>query len=265
MGDVDFDAVAGKEEPVVAAFKRKRAGEAMTWKALPGTREEVISIADTFKAAVPEGKSLTLRGKDATEATVRAKLGGYEYVHLATHGFFSPKELAAQLTPTGNELRGLDGKLREPLIHPGVLSGVVCAGANKGDRDGVLTALDIAELDLSKVELAVLSACETGLGETAGGEGVFGLQRAFHMAGARTTVTSLWKVSDTATQKLMTRFYENLFKRNLGTLEALREAQLWMLKEGIARGVVPDEPAAPKGSRTPPLYWAAFVLSGDWR
>ena len=96
--------------------------------------------------------------------------------------------------------------------------------------------------------------CETGLGETAGGEGVLGLQRAFQIAGARTTVTSLWKVDDAATQKLMERFYERFWDKNLGTLEALREAQLWMLNEGPARGVMRLEDARPAGRprRSPP-------------
>ena len=267
MGDVDFDGtgtlVAVAETPT---FKRRRAGGPMNWPSLPATREEVIAIGDSFKAAVPTGKMLTLRGKDATEASVRSKLGDFEFVHLATHGFFSPKELTAKRNPKDDDLRGhISDQPKTPVRNPGLMSGIVCAGANKAE-DAVLTALDIAELDLSKVELAVLSACETGLGETAGGEGVFGLQRAFQLAGARTTITSLWKVSDAATQKLMTRYYENYFQKNMGTLEALREAQLWMLKEGITRGVVridDNEPAKP--TRSPPIFWAAFSLAGDWR
>ncbi len=266
MGDVDFDGTGTVAVAETPTFKRRRAGGPMNWPALPATREEVIAIGDSFKAAVPTGKMLTLRGKDATETSVRSKLGEYEFVHLATHGFFSPKELTAKLKPKDDDLRGRIGdQPKMPTLNPGLMSGIVCAGANKAE-DAVLTALDIAELDLSKVELAVLSACETGLGETAGGEGVFGLQRAFQLAGARTTITSLWKVSDAATQKLMTRYYENNFQKNMGTLEALREAQLWMLKEGISRGVVridDNEPAKP--TRSPPLFWAAFSLAGDWR
>jgi CHAT domain-containing protein len=138
--------------------------------------------------------------------------------------------------------------------------------------DGILTALEVAGLDLSGVELVVLSACETGLGRTAGGEGVLGLQRAFQMAGAKTSVTSLWKVDDTATQLLMTEFYTNLWEKKLGKLESLRQAQLRMLREYdpkqrklVARGldISADQTAGPP--RGSPFYWAAFVLSGDWR
>ena len=140
------------------------------------------------------------------------------------------------------------------------------AGANRpgeaGKDDGILTALEVAELDLSGVELAVLSACETGLGAVAGGEGVLGLQRAFQVAGARSVVASLWKVDDEATQRLMGRFYDNLWAKKLSKLEALREAQLWMLNGGGAHGLKGE---AKDGERTPPLYWAALILSGDWR
>jgi CHAT domain-containing protein len=167
--------------------------------------------------------------------------------------------------------RDLFGRQGISGFHPGLLSGLVLAGANRpaepGADDGILTALEVAELDLSGVELATLSACETGLGEVAGGEGLLGLQRAFQTAGARSVVASLWQVDDEATRKLMVRFYENLWraKEPLGKLAALREAQLWMLREGVKRGLVrlPDKEAT--AGRTPPYYWAAFVLSGDWR
>jgi CHAT domain-containing protein len=162
-------------------------------------------------------------------------------------------------------------------FHPGLLSGLVLAGANRppadGKEDGILTALEVAEMDLSKVQLATLSACETGLGETAGGEGLLGLQRAFQTAGAKTVVASLWKVPDKATQMLMARFYDNLWQKKMSNLEALREAQRWLLHEGakepdLARGLqfTPEKPERldPTGP-LPPYYWAAFVLSGDWR
>ena len=122
----------------------------------------------------------------------------------------------------------------------------------------------LSYLDLSKVDTVVLSACETGLGEVAGGEGMLGLQRAFQVAGAKTCVASLWKVPDRATASLMQRFYENLWVKKMGKLEALREAQIWMLRDNGNRGLaIPDQPT--DGVSLPPYYWAAFVLSGDWR
>jgi CHAT domain-containing protein len=149
---------------------------------------------------------------------------------------------------------------------------VVLAGANRPPQpeqdDGILTAIEVAELDLSRVELVMLSACETGLGETAGGEGVLGLQRAFQVAGARSVVASMWTVDDTATRTLMERFYDNLWNQKATQgkkLAALREAQLWMLREYKRGTLQRDGPGEEKDRRVPPYYWAAFVLSGDWR
>lgn len=156
-------------------------------------------------------------------------------------------------------------------IDPNLLSGIALAGANRpakpGEDDGILTALEISELDLSGVELAVLSACQTGLGETAGGEGVLGLQRAFQVAGAKSVLASLWEIPDLATSLLMQRFYENLWDKKMGKAQALSEAQLWMLKEGPSRGLDLAEPGQPalQSKRLLPKSWAAFVLSGDWR
>jgi CHAT domain-containing protein len=160
--------------------------------------------------------------------------------------------------------------------HPGLLSGIVLAGANRPDEqgdDGVLTALEVSELDLRRTELVVLSACETGLGQVAVGEGVLGLQRAFRVAGAKTVIASLWKVDDEATTRLMSRFYENHWtKPDFSLLDCLREAQLWLLQgvtadgdaeRGAIRLDVQHQYAHP--GRLPPYYWAGFVLSGDWR
>jgi CHAT domain-containing protein len=114
---------------------------------------------------------------------------------------------------------------------------------------------------------ATLSACETGLGQTAGGEGVLGLQRAFQLAGARSTVATLWKISDNASQLLMTDFYKNLWdpEKHYSRLEALRQAQLKMLREGANRGLEIADRPLDANKRMPPFYWAAFELSGDWR
>jgi CHAT domain-containing protein len=128
-------------------------------------------------------------------------------------------------------------------------------------------------------ELAVLSACETGLGDVADGEGTFGLQRAFHLAGTRDVVASLWQVPDRSTAALMALFYQNLWQKELPPVEALRQAQLEIYRH-------PDKiPELAKGFRVPfqevpggeellkpgadgkahPLLWAAFTLSGPGR
>jgi CHAT domain-containing protein len=150
------------------------------------------------------------------------------------------------------------------------LSGIVLAGANQptadGD-DGVLTALEVAQMDLAGVDLVILSACETGLGRVAGGEGLLGLQRAFQVAGARSVVASLWRVPDSDTRDLMTGFHNNFWNIDMGKIEALHNAQLSILHgEDQDRGQrVSGQGSVVKNPRTPPYYWGAFVLSGDWR
>jgi CHAT domain-containing protein len=148
------------------------------------------------------------------------------------------------------------------------------AGAALPDEQGILTAEAIAGLPLQGLDLAVLSACETGLGTVAGGEGVFGLQRAFHLAGAQTVIASLWSVEVGSTQVLMAELYKNLWKKKLPRLESLRQAQLTMIREYRRRGPrgsasrVADRTGAVASGETdqlPPVFWAAFVLSGDWR
>jgi CHAT domain-containing protein len=165
-----------------------------------------------------------------------------------------------------------------------VLSGLVCAGANREktpDR-GILSGDAIAGLLLDDLHLAVLSACDTGLGDVAGGEGVYGLQRAFHIAGTKNVVASLWKVDDAATAALMALFYRKLWEEKKPPIEALREAQLsiyrnpdlipkWAVGERApnVKGVRPPtgevkpttEPVTTEGT-APIKVWAAFTLSG---
>jgi CHAT domain-containing protein/Flp pilus assembly protein TadD len=276
VGDVRYDAADGG---AVVADSRSapRGGARMQWKALEGTRAEVAAIKDSFQDRFPAARMTDLRRSRATEAAVRQEAPAHRYLHLATHGFFAPRELRcalADVSRAGNEDAGnLFGRRGVEGFHPGLLSGLVLAGANRpveADKDdGILTALEVESLDLSAVELAVLSACETGLGEVAGGEGVLGLQRAFQLAGARSVVASLWQVDDRATRELMVRFYENLWDKKLPRLEALRQAQLWMLREGAGRGMVdvrvPKERLPVEDGRLAPYYWAAFSLSGEWR
>jgi CHAT domain-containing protein len=191
------------------------------------------------------------------------------YLHLATHGFFANEAEKSALDPAerASLLRGSLG-LRPEVSgrHPGLLSGVVFAGVNDPEHkpdEAVLTALEASELDLQGAELVTLSACDTGRGAVAGGEGVLGLQRALQLSGARSVLASLWKVPDEDTHRLMREFYKRLWsEKPLAKAEALRQAQLWLLEHGAARsGLEPPERAGPVS----PYVWAAFVLSGDWR
>jgi CHAT domain-containing protein len=155
---------------------------------------------------------------------------------------------------------GLAGAPPRPTENPLLLSGLALAGANRrasasadGD-DGILTAEEVAGLDLSGVEWAVLSACDTGVGEIAAGEGVFGLRRAFQIAGARSVIMSLWSVEDQSTRAWMRALYEGRFDRNRSTADAAHEASLAILRDRRSKGL-----------STHPFYWAAFVVAGDWR
>jgi CHAT domain-containing protein len=166
-----------------------------------------------------------------------------------------------------------------------VQTGLVLAGANRPpgpdvlrDDRGILTGEAIAGLDLRRLDLAVLSACDTGLGEAAAGEGVYGLQRAFHLGGCRNVVASLWKVDDQATAALMALFYRNLWAKGEPPLQALRHAQLALLHhpeevpllanergspfDNVVQRVEAPAPPTERQATTPAKHWAAFVLSG---
>ena len=135
--------------------------------------------------------------------------------------------------------------------NPLLRSGIALAHANMPARNGdtgILTALEASTLNLWGTQLVTLSACDTGVGDVRNGEGVFGLRRAFFLAGAETLVMSLWPVSDFTTRSTMTRFYEGL-SRGLGRDEALRRAKLDMLADK---------------QRRHPFYWASFIEAGAW-
>jgi CHAT domain-containing protein len=128
-------------------------------------------------------------------------------------------------------------------------SGIALAGANvPRNGAGVLTALEASALNLWGTKLVTLSACDTGVGEVKNGEGVYGLRRAFFLAGAETLVMSLWPVSDSITRSMMADYYRGL-SHGLGRGAALRTVQLAMLKDP---------------QRRHPFYWAAFIQAGDW-
>ncbi len=283
VGGVDYDqpgaaAPAADTSPVRAPARQ---GARVGWSPLAGTDREAKQVADIARAAT-RLRPVALAGKEASTDRVLAELPKARVAHLATHGFFADPEFrsAFQLDPGQFGLAGKEraaAGARSPLV----LSGLVLAGANRNgpaaapDR-GVVTAESVVGLRLEDLDLAVLSACETGLGEVAGGEGVFGLTRAFHLAGCRTVVASLWKVDDDATAALTGLFYRNLWVGKMPPAEALRQAQLALLRNPAAvpqlarrRGAdftetdLPEVTPAPAAAgRTPTGLWAGFVLSG---
>lgn len=319
----------GRIEGALRPGGTARAGDALRgsfasyWGRLPATGYESQVVSDMHEDALGDRATrLLLQGADATEERLKLEMPRHAILHLATHGFFQPEGLpsmweqaldAVDGRRNGSGAAGAGGGMqmtetaaRLTGLHPGLLSGLVLAGANRppdddataagassdadsgpgadtGGRvdadaatgaptrtsaatavaspstppprdDGYLTASEVTLLDLSRVELVVLSACETGLGRPQSGEGLLGLRRAFQMAGARTVISSLWSVDDASTSELMQAFYANLFFRGMGGAEALRAAQLEILATNRR-----------EHGEALPSTWGAFVLSGEWR
>ena len=233
----------------------------LRFEPLPGAAREATEVAALWRSsAAPAGDrdAMSLTGAAASETALKLGARGHRVLHLATHGFFLGRECpGASVAPVP---RSTPAVALEVLESPLLMSGLAFAGANHRDvagpdeDDGVLTAEEIAALDLSGVEWAVLSACETGIGEVQAGEGVFGLQRAFQVAGARTVITSLWAVDDETTRAFMSRLYRARLAEGRPTDEAVREASLAVLGQRRAAGA---------GAH--PFYWAGFAAVGDWR
>jgi CHAT domain-containing protein len=199
-----------------------------------------------------------LLGRQASEARVRQRQRP-RVLHVSTHGFFPD---GTTVSSSGAVAGSRRGNSAEPVPatrpDPMLLSGLALAGANRQQpvsaSDGRLTAAEITAMDLNGTELVTLSACGTGVGEIRSGEGVYGLQRALTVAGSRSTLLSLWKVSDELTAVFMRRYYNHL-KGGLGRAEALRQTQLWFR---TYTGAYQEDYRS--------VYtWAAFQLTGDWR
>ncbi|HEY0728821.1 MAG TPA: CHAT domain-containing protein, partial [Pyrinomonadaceae bacterium] len=181
--------------------------------------------ADAISAAAPRGTTMVAKGFEATrEMAMSQRIGEYQIVHFATHGFFYNK-------------------------HP-ELSGIVMTMVDRAgtEKNGVMPLHDIYSLDLS-AELTVLSACQTGLGRDVSGEGLVGLTHSFMSAGSNTVVASLWKVDDRATANLMAEFYRAMLQEGMPTGAALRAAKLKMMQDKRWHA---------------PYFWAGFVLQGEY-
>ncbi|NNJ92236.1 MAG: tetratricopeptide repeat protein [Gammaproteobacteria bacterium] len=227
----------------------RSSGFALQFTELPGTDREAKLIPANFT-----GKKTVVSGEAANEeAVIKSKRP--EVLHLATHGFFL--EDIPLLTTDGNrgsQLQRYIDSLPEGYENPLVRSGLAFAGANyaafsTGIYDGVLTALEVSGMDLHGTDLVTLSACETGRGEVKTGEGVFGLRRAFALAGANNLMMSLWPVADEETALQMEVFYKN-YSAGKSPVEALRITQIESIKRLRAKN---------SGYANPTL-WAPFII-----
>lgn len=235
-----------------------RGARPLAFTELPGARVEAREVSSLW-AQTGSQQVVVLSGADATETAVKEALSRRRVIHLATHGFFFG-DGCERRAPGARAVGGVVGASAPAALvrNPLSLSGLAFAGANRhvpgATDDGILTAEEIASLDLSGTEWAVLSACDTGLGQIRSGEGVLGLRRAFQIAGARTVIMSLWSVDDQATRLWMQALYEARLTRHLDTADSVRAASIAMLTQRRAAH-----------QSTHPFYWAAFVAAGDYR
>lgn len=222
------------------------------WKYLAGTNKEVEQIRIILQNSNCQVQLLS--GSKAGEASFKAMARNANgrpsprLIHFSTHGFFLPDS-----TTSSVQSDSILGLRQKTTISPMLRSGLILAGANSNwnrglsnadeTEDGILTAYEISTMDLSNTALVVLSACETGLGDIQGNEGVYGLQRAFKIAGVHNILMSLWQVPDKQTSELMVLFYKNWITQKMTIRDALYKAQDTMRKKGYE-----------------PYYWAGFVL-----
>jgi CHAT domain-containing protein len=254
-GDVDYNEDIEKMEIFSQTYNTYTPGLLATrsiyrgnWEMLPGTKSEIDSISNLVSKS---GLSVQVYSMDNANEESFKSLNGkpIEIVHIATHGFYFPDRETNQ-SFFFNNLGSYTNRDYSMLY-----SGLLFAGANnawtgkeigKGVEDGILTAEEISHIDLSKTNLVVLSACETGLGDVDKINGVIGLQRGFKRAGVKSILMSLWKVDDEATQILMVDFYKNLMNGK-SKHQSLKDAQKYLRK-------------VDNGKFDKPEYWASFIL-----
>ena len=243
--------------PPLPASQQEAENIAALWmQSSAGAGTQIMRGSD---AQPGNGESLQMTGAEASPEAFTRYGPGKRVLHVATHGFFleSSCKSAVQrrLDPSKRDESALPATAENPLL----LSGLAFAGANRrgsaklDESDGILTSEEIAGINLEGVDWAVLSACDTGVGEIKVGEGVFGLRRAFQVAGARTVIMSLWPVEDKTTEQWMGTLYREHFLNGKDTAESVRAASLRILRQRRSRH-----------QSTHPFYWGAFIAAGDW-
>lgn len=261
LGGMDYDGIPGDKRPANVEFAVNRGDDQTRDGFLPlkASGEEVKEIAEIFKDSGVPIRLYT--GSDATESQFKELFrDSVNIIHVSTHGFlYNPKtfenKFGGRQLITSDTRNYFDEFVNDALARCGLLF----TGANRwlldkdndSSEDGFLTAQEISFMDLSDTKLAVLSACETGLGDLQY-DGVYGLQRAFKMAGVESLLVSLWKVNDYATKLLMTKFYENIAEGKTVRV-SLKNAQNAVKN---FKGVIDGQPYQFED----PKYWAGFVL-----
>ncbi len=263
VGDIGYGATAG---PGSGSGTPSGRGAVVTslvsesripFSALPGTRLEIATIADRFRDRFEPTSVRVLRGSEATRDAFEIEAPRARFVHVATHGFFAPESMIARWERTlpDSELAADYQDVRG--LSPMVLCGFVFAGANGppdllGRNAAWMTGEELASIDLAGCELFVLSGCETSVGIRRIGQGVASLQQAAYAAGARASITSMWPVSDEATQVLMTELYDRLWNADLDWSTAL-----WQAKRSLREAL--DDRGRPRFSVRD---WAGWKLTG---
>lgn len=261
FGDIRYSADSNELQPAATGFVTtasatparytpsgiSRGGDGIEWKDLPGTRLELDGIRTTTS-----NRPITIvSGTGAMEERIKSLQDSLSpaVLHIATHGFYFPE--VAKKTASGafsSERKQVFRTSEDPLFRAGLLF----AGANntwqgksngEGREDGILTAYEVSNMYLPNTKLVVLSACETGLGDVQGNEGVYGLQRAFKMAGADALIMSLWQVPDRETAEFMTELYRNLFSG-----------------QEVEAAFTHAQTALKNKYRNAPVKWGAWVL-----
>lgn len=211
---------------------------------LPGTKLEIENISKILSSN--DWNVTIFSEKDASEENIK-KVVSPRILHIATHGYFLPDQKQIKYLP--NKILNIEKNKVNPLFKSGLLftgASNLLNSEKKLNDNGWFNAFEFSLLNLRRTELVVLSACETGLGEVKNVKGIYGMQRAVKIAGAKSVIMSMWKVDDKATQKLMTYFYGNWLDKNMTKKEAFKAAQIKLRSE------YPE-----------PFFWGAFVMIGN--
>jgi len=230
VGDIEYD-YAEQDESEETLNTSLRDG----LDPLPATKEEISIISEIVTNN--NGTNRLITGRQANEQVLQniTQESSPHIFHFATHGkYLSPVDSIGQQAMMQNRMQSSANPMQRSML---MLSGANHAWTSKehitrSDQDGILTALEISTMDFNHVDLVVLSACNTGLGDVYNTEGIIGLQSAFKLAGAKNVIVSLWKVNDVATKDLMILFYENLLTKNQDVATALRNAKRTMKEKG---------------------------------